>query len=158
MKLKKTLITTSLGLSILSFGVTTNASAEEINTEDNPAIVDSNSIQDTKKSENVFLKDFKAAPNNASTVTTYAPLFSDPYAVAKSNSTVSEDYIYAKARAFNSNGSLISTNSNSANKSTFVSATAKNSSIYYGGHYAIGNHTYKLSGYSDVNHETKAYW
>ncbi|PFE10614.1 XoxI protein [Bacillus cereus] len=157
MKLKKPLITTALGLSILSFGVTNNASADEINTENKPTIVDSNSIQDSKKSENIFLKDSKA-PNNTSTVTTYAPLFSDPYAVAKSSSTVTEDYIYAKARAFNSNGSLISTNSNSANKSSFVSATANNSSIYYGGHYAIGNHTYKLSGYSDVNHETKAYW
>ncbi|MED2151474.1 XoxI protein, partial [Bacillus thuringiensis] len=28
----------------------------------------------------------------------------------------------------------------------------------YGDDYAIGNHTYKLSGYNDVNHETKAFW
>ncbi|AMR06131.1 XoxI protein [Bacillus thuringiensis serovar pingluonsis] len=157
MKVKKTLITTALGLSILSFGATTNANADEINTEDKQVIVDSDSIQDSKKSENGFLKNLRA-PNNTSTVTTYKPLFDNPYAIAKSSSTTKEDYIYAKARAFKSNGSLISSKANSENKSSFVSATVTNSSIYYGGDYAIGNHTYKLSGYNDVNHETKAYW
>lgn len=157
MILKKTLVTTALGLSILSFGVTSQASAEEVNKKEIPSIIDSYSIQDAKRPENGILKDLRA-PNNTSTVTTYKPLFDNPYAVAKSSSSTKEDYIYAKARAFKSSGSLISSKANSENKSTFVSATVANSSIYYGGDYAIGNHTYKLSGYNDVNHETKAYW
>ncbi|CJC50627.1 Uncharacterised protein [Streptococcus pneumoniae] len=99
-----------------------------------------------------------AAPKNDSNISVYTPFFGNPYAVAKSNSTTTEDYVYAKARTFNGDGSLVNTKSNSAKKSSFVSATATNTSIYYGDDYAIGNHTYKLSGYNDVNHETKAFW
>ena len=44
----------------------------------------------------------------------YILLFGNPYAVAKSNSTTTEDYVYAKARTFNGDGSLVNTKSNSA--------------------------------------------
>ena len=95
------------------------------------------------------------APKNDSNIGVYTP-FLVTYTVAKSKSTTTEDYVYAKARTFNGDGSLVNTKV-IVQKSSFVSATATNTSIYYGDD-AIGNHTYKLSGYNDVNHETKAFW
>ncbi|CGF81910.1 XoxI protein [Bacillus sp. N447-1] len=158
MNMKKSLSVTTLGLAVLGFGFTNNASASEVDTVDKqPVLVDFDTIQSTKTSSVPSLT-VVAAPKNDSNISVYTPFFGNPYAVAKSNSTTTEDYVYAKARTFNGDGSLVNTKSNSAKKSSFVSATATNTSIYYGDDYAIGNHTYKLSGYNDVNHETKAFW
>lgn len=122
-----------------------------------PVLVDFDTIQSAKTS-NVSSLTVAAAPKNDSNISVYTPFFGNPYAVAKSKSTTTEDYIYAKARTFNGDGSLVNTKSNNAKKSSYVSATATNTSFYYGDDYAIGNHTYKLNGYNDVNHETKASW
>ncbi|MBJ8201304.1 XoxI protein [Bacillus cereus] len=158
MNMKKSLSVTTLGLAVLGFGFTNNASASEVDTVDKqPILVDFDTIQSTKTSIIPSLT-VAAAPKNDSNISVYTPFFGNPYAVAKSKSTTTEDYVYAKARTFNGDGSLVNTKSNSAKKSSFVSATATNTSIYYGDDYAIGNHTYKLSGYNDVNHETKAFW
>ncbi|WP_242255948.1 XoxI protein [Bacillus cereus group sp. BfR-BA-01379] len=158
MNMKKSLAVATLGLAVLGFGFTNNASATEVGTADKqPVLVDSDTVQSAKTS-NVPSLTVAAAPKNDSNISVYTPFFGNPYAVAKSKSTTIEDYIYAKARTFNGDGSLVNTKSNSAKKSTYVSATATNTSIYYGDDYAIGNHTYKLNGYNDVNHETKASW
>ncbi|MDA2108853.1 XoxI protein [Bacillus cereus] len=158
MNMKKSLSVTTLGLAVLGFGFTNNASASEIDTVDKqPVLVDFDTIQSTKTSSVPSLT-IAAAPKNDSNISVYTPFFGNPYAVAKSTSTTTEDYVYAKARTSNGDSSLVNTKSNSAKKSSFVSATATNTSIYYGDDYAIGNHTYKLSGYNDVNHETKAFW
>ncbi|KLA30729.1 MULTISPECIES: hypothetical protein [Bacillus cereus group] len=158
MNMKKSLAVTTLGLAVLGFGFTNNASASEVGAADKqPVLVDSDTVQSAKTS-NVPSLVVAAAPKNDSNISVYTPFFGNPYAVAKSKSTTTEDYIYAKARTFNGDGSLVNTKSNSAKKSTYVSATATNTSVYYGDDYAIGNHTYKLNGYNDVNHETKASW
>ncbi|WJE23240.1 XoxI protein [Bacillus cereus] len=158
MKIKKSLAVATLGLSVLGFGFTSNASAAEVDAADKqPVLVDFDEVQTAKTSTNPGLV-VAAAPNNSSNTTVYTPFLGNPYSVSKSSSSTTEDYIYAKSRTFNGDGSLINSKSNSANKSSYVSATATNSSVYYGDDYAIGNHTYKLSGYNDVNHETKAYW
>lgn len=122
-----------------------------------PVLVDFDTIQSAKTS-NVSSLTVAAASKNDSNISVYTAFFGNPYAVAKSKSTTTEDYIYAKARTFNGDGSLVNTKSNNAKKSSYVSATATNTSVYYGDDYAIGNHTYKLNGYNDVNHETKASW
>ncbi|MDP7991972.1 XoxI protein [Bacillus sp. MHSD_36] len=158
MKIKKSLAVATLGLSVLGFGFTSNASAAEVDKADKqPVVVDFDVVQ-TAKTSNIPGLVVAAAPTNTSNTTVYTPFLGNPYAVSKSSSSSTEDYIYARSRTFNGDGSLINSKSASANKSSFVSATATNSSIYYGDDYAIGNHTYKLSGYNDVNHETKAYW
>ncbi|HHY2674279.1 MULTISPECIES: XoxI protein [Bacillus cereus group] len=158
MNMKKSLSVTTLGLAVLGFGFTNNASASEVGAADKqPVLVDFDTIQSTKTS-NVSSLTVAAAPKNDSNISVYTPFFGNPYAVAQSKSTTTEDYIYAKARTFNGDGSLVNTKSNNAKKSSYVSATATNTSVYYGDDYAIGNHTYKLNGYNDVNHETKASW
>ncbi|HDX9614091.1 TPA: XoxI protein [Bacillus toyonensis] len=154
MNMKKSLAVTTLGLAVLGFGFTNNASASEVGAADKqPVLVDFDTIQSAKTS-NVSSLTVAAAPKNDSNISVYTPFFGNPYAVAQSKSTTTEDYIYAKARTFNGDGSL----SNNAKKSSYVSTTATNTSVYYGDDYAIGNHTYKLNGYNDVNHETKASW
>ncbi|USK32119.1 XoxI protein [Bacillus sp. F19] len=151
MKMKKSLISTTLGLSILCFG--TGASAAE-----NDALVDSDVTQSIKQAENPNLIGTMAAPTNSSRTDTYSPFLGGTYAVSKSSSTATEDYIYARARTFNGDGALINSKSASANKTTYICARADNGTIYFGNDWALGNHTYKLSGYKDVVHETKAYW
>lgn len=157
--MKKSLSVTTLGLAVLGFGITNNASASEVDTVDKqPVLVDFDTIQSTKTSSVPSLT-IAAAPKNDSNISVYTPFFGNPYAVAKSKSTTTEDYVYAKARTFNGDGSLVNTKSNSAKKSSFVSATGPTQAfIMERDDYAIGNHTYKLSGYNDVNHETKAFW
>ncbi|MGH1284107.1 XoxI protein [Bacillus toyonensis] len=158
MNMKKSLAVTTLGLAVLGFGFTNNASASEVGAADKqPVLVDFDTIQSAKTS-NVSSLTVAAAPKNDSNISVYTPFFGNPYAVAQSKSTTTEDYIYAKARTFNGDGSLVNMKSNNAKKSSYVSATATNTSVYYGDDYAIGNHTYKLNGYNDVNHETKASW
>ncbi|MGF9815001.1 XoxI protein [Bacillus toyonensis] len=158
MNMKKSLAVTTLGLAVLGFGFTNNASASEVGaTDKQPVLVDFDTIQSAKTS-NVSSLTVAATPKNDSNISVYTPFFGNPYAVAKSKSTTTEDYIYAKARTFNGDGSLVNTKNNNAKKSSYVSATATNTSVYYGDDYAIGNHTYKLNGYNDVNHETKASW
>lgn len=157
MNIKKPLITAVLGLSVVCFGVTSNASAEELNKDTQPVLVDSDTVQGLKSSSNPGLNTL-AAPNNSSTVNVYTQFLGNPYAIARSKSTTNEDYIYAKCRAVKKDGTVINTRSDSKNRASYVEATATNTSTYYGSDYAIGNHTYKLSGYNDVNHETRAYW
>lgn len=157
MNLKKPVITAVLGLSVMCFGATSNASAEEIGKDTKPVLVSSDSVQGLKSSNNPKLSNY-AAPTNSSTVNVYTQFLGNPYAIAKSKSTTNEDYIYAKCRAVKKDGTVINTRSESKNKASYVEATATNTSTYYGSDYAIGNHTYKLSGYNDVNHETRAYW
>ncbi|PEY98181.1 XoxI protein [Bacillus sp. AFS018417] len=151
MKMKKPLIATVMGLSLLCFG--TGASAAETD-----GVVDSDVIQSNKQAKPGMISTM-AVPSNTSNTNTYTPFGGGTYAVSSSSSTTLEDYIYAKCRTFNgTDGSLINSNSASANRSSYISAKANNGTIYFANDWAIGNHTYKLSGYNDVVHETKAYW
>lgn len=154
MKLKRAFLATVLGMSVLSFS--TGASAAE-----NDKVVDSSSISSGKVVTNpskVFSMS-ASTPTNTSNTKTYSPIFGGSYAVSSSSSTVMEDYIYVRCRTFNgSDGSLIDSKSAESNNSSYVSAKANNGTFYFGNDWAIGNHIYKLEGYKDVVHETKAYW
>lgn len=150
MKFKKPIIAATLGLTLLCFG--TGASAAEQDTD----LVDSDISQNFKEPVNPI--NTYATPENTSRTETHFPFLQTPYAISKSSSTTIEDYIYAKCRTFNGDGSLIKSTTQDAKKASYVSAKAMNSTYYVGNDYAIGNHTYKLSGYKDVVHETKAYW
>lgn len=150
MKIKKPLIATVMGLSLLCFG--TGASAAE-----NDGLIDSGVTQSYKKSKPGTVS-IMAAPTNTSTTKVYNHLFDGAYAVSKSSSTAIEDYIYVRSRTFDGPGTLLNSKTSSAYKSSSVSATAKNGSTYIANDWAIGNHTYKLSGYNDVVHETRADW
>jgi hypothetical protein len=150
MKYKKPLVTTVLGLSILCFG--TSASAEQ-----SVKLIDSDTTLSNKQAKSGMIS-IMASPTNTSNTKVYTQFLGDPYSVSSSSSTTKEDYIYAKSRTFNSDGGLISSKSSSAENSTYASAKAVNGTIVYGNDWAIGNHTYKLSGYNDVIHETQASW
>jgi hypothetical protein len=98
------------------------------------------------------------APTDTSRTDTHSPLFGGFYATSTSDSTISEDYIYAKCRTYNGDGSLLHSAEDKQYNSSHAGAKADNGSAYTGDDYAIGNHTYKEAGYLDVVHETKAYW
>jgi len=152
MKIKKPILATVMGLSILCFG--TGASAAE----NDEGLVDSDVTQSYKQARQGTIS-IMATPTNSSKTNTYSPLFGGTYAVSSSSSTTAEDYIYAKCRTFNgTDGALIDSKSASAKNTSYISARAENGTLYFGNDWAIGNHTYKLSGYNDVVHETKAYW
>lgn len=150
MKIKKTIIATVMGLSLLCFG--TGASAVE-----NDELIDSDVTQSYKQPKPGTVSTM-AKSTNRSTVNTYNSIFDGAYAIAKSTSTTIEDYIYVRCRTFNGDGTLLKSTPKSKNKSSSVSATAANGTTYIGNDWAIGNHTYKLSGYNDVVHETRANW
>ena len=85
----------------------------------------------------------------------------DVYVVVGSEATRPIDYIYAKARSYDSDGVLMDTDSNSETNSSFVSATAdyiKGSMIFDNDSWGLGNHTYRESGFKDIIHETKDEW
>lgn len=87
------------------------------------------------------------------------PLFSKPYILATSSATVVEDYIYAKARYYNSDDTLISQDEQQMNNSSYISAKAQGSAWgVYWGDYGYGNHIYRLDGYYDVICETYDEW
>lgn len=83
------------------------------------------------------------------------------YAVSESSATRMIDYIYARARSYNSNGVLMDSATQSERDSSYVSATADyviNSNVFEYGCWAIGNHTYRDAGYKDIVHETRDEW
>lgn len=87
--------------------------------------------------------------------------YENPFAVAKSTSSKKIDYIYAKARAYDSDGVLMNSDSQEEENTSYVSATAlyeKDSMIFDSDSWALGNHTYRNKGYKDVVHETKDNW
>ncbi|ARO57953.1 Uncharacterized protein B5E38_0324 [Bacillus cereus] len=158
MNMKKSLSVTTLGLAVLGFGFTNNASASEVDTVDKqPVLVDFDTIQSTKTSSVPSLT-IAAAPKNDSNISVYTPFLVTPMQLLNRNQLRPKTMFMQKQELSMAMAHFLIRKSNSAKKSSFVSATATNTSIYYGDDYAIGNHTYKLSGYNDVNHETKAFW
>ncbi|GMQ57984.1 hypothetical protein AN1V17_23790 [Vallitalea sediminicola] len=123
--------------------------------------VNAKSTSKVKKESNKFISfigDFFASesstPTNTSNIECIDPFLANSYAIAKSSSTVMEDYIYAKCRIYNGgDDSLVSSTEEDENYSSFVSAKAIDSG-FYSDDYAYGNHIYKLEGYKDVIHET----
>ena len=73
-------------------------------------------------------------------------------ATATSESTVKEDYIEAKVRAYYDTGGLMGTGVDSATKATYAGAQYSAGTKWVSK--AYGSHVYKLSGYKDVYHET----
>ncbi|KGX85735.1 hypothetical protein [Pontibacillus litoralis] len=157
-KLSKIVLSTVLIFSII--GVGSVAFADPKPKETNDAIIDKSQkpeIVTAKVSKDKSKKTFSASatPTNTSTTTAYTP-WGDNYAVSKSESTIQEDYISAKNRTYNgTDGSLIDSDFNEQNHSSYISAKAYNDTTYYGNDWAVGNHVYKESGYKDVIHETK---
>lgn len=154
--MKKLLVGILLSSTILSNGVIAHASTLEGEVyRTDTKIVDNRKVDNKSTSKEIklgsehLIKE-KANPTNTSTLDT-SWLIGTPRATAKSSSTTMEDYIYAKARIYKSNGVLTAQKAESMNKSRYVSATTETRE---GHHDAYGNHTYKLQGYKDVYHET----
>ncbi|MBK5446906.1 MULTISPECIES: hypothetical protein [unclassified Peribacillus] len=150
MKLKRSLLITALGLSILSSA--TGASAAE-----------------TEGLVNSQEKSFTQVPDGTGgsilaknkvhgKLTTHSPFGGGAYAVAKSSSNKIQDYIYARAKTFNGDGSLIKTNSASSKKADYIGVKTMNGTAYFGNDWAVGTHIFKLKGYKDITGQTKAYW
>ena len=93
-----------------------------------------------------------AAPTYNSEVDIVERLLSPYRVVAKSSSTYFIDYIYVKARAYDENGKLTDSGSDSDTNSSYVATFADAKWHKVTGY---GNHTYKHTGYKDVVHETK---
>ncbi|HDX9529953.1 TPA: XoxI protein [Bacillus thuringiensis] len=97
-----------------------------------------------------------AAPTNTSKTTAKLWAAGKPYGVSTSSSSIKEDSIYAQNRLIKGSGVTIGSNSNTAKKSSYASASVTHPNLLPGiGDYAVGNHTYKTSGYKTVYHETK---
>ena len=68
------------------------------------------------------------------------------------------DYVSARSRVYNSNGSLNASDFDSMKNSSYVSATATPSGLTSWGKWALGNHEYRDAGYYTINHETRDSW
>ena len=77
---------------------------------------------------------------------------------ASSSVTRSIDYVSARSRVYNSNGSLNASDFDSMKNSSYVSATATPSGLTSWGKWALGNHEYRDAGYYTINHETRDSW
>ncbi|MEG1311978.1 MAG: hypothetical protein RR835_10835 [Peptostreptococcaceae bacterium] len=104
-----------------------------------------------------FIPTLKAAPKNTSTLSCKDGIVTGTYALAQSSSSTKEDYIYAKTRVYDRHGALNASKVASEKKSSYTSAKAVPNCLVTNAK-AYGNHTYKLSGYKDVYHETIASW
>ncbi|MDY7043707.1 XoxI protein [Virgibacillus sp. M23] len=151
MKLKKVLFFALA--SFFLFGFSNNASAEEA------PVVDEEVVESIAEPvNNAINNSIQSSYKVRSSIKVYDPLFLTNYAVAKSTTTRNIDYLYARSRTFNGDGGLIKSKSSSAKNSSYASAKAKNGTIYSKDDWAIGNHTYKDSGYKTIKHETRAEW
>lgn len=99
--MKRSLFITALGISIL--GSATVASAAE--TE---GLVNSQETSFTQEPDGTG-STILAKNKVRMSLSTYNPIISTNYAVAKSSSDKIQDYIYARAKTFNGDGSLIKT-------------------------------------------------
>ncbi|USK76646.1 XoxI protein [Peribacillus frigoritolerans] len=86
----------------------------------------------------------------------HSPPLRSTYAVAKSSANRLRDYIYARAKTYNGDGSLIKSKSASATKADFIGVKAMNGTSLDDS--AIGTHIYKLKGYKTITDQTKASW
>lgn len=93
----------------------------------------------------------KSNPINSSSVKRFLipPLIS---ATAITQSTVKEDFIQAKVRAYNDGGGLYGSKTDTGKKSSYAGIEYVTKTKWIS--FAYGNHVYKLSGYKDVYHET----
>jgi hypothetical protein len=80
------------------------------------------------------------------------------YAVAKSSANRLQDYIYARAKTYNGDGSLIKSKSASATKADYYGVKTMNGTFYSLNDFVIGTHIFKLKGYKTITGQTKAYW
>lgn len=79
-------------------------------------------------------------------------------AIATSSVTRSIDFVSAKVRIYNRNGSLDTSKYQSQKKTSFVSATAEHTGMFMSGSKAYGNHEYRDSGSKTIYHETVDRW
>lgn len=141
---------TALGLAIL--GSTTGASAAE--TE---GLVNSQEKSFTQEPDGTG-SSILATNKVKGRLDVYKPPLRSSYAVAKSSANRMQDYIYARAKTYNGDGSLIKSKSASATKADYIGVKTMNGTVYFGNDFAIGTHTFKLKGYNTINGQTKAYW
>ncbi|MDB8791832.1 hypothetical protein PN398_13990 [Romboutsia sp. 1001216sp1] len=79
-------------------------------------------------------------------------------AIATSSVTRAIDFVSAKVRIYDRNGSLDTSKSQSQKKTSFISATAVHTSSFMSGSKAYGNHEYRDSGFKTIYHETVDRW
>ncbi|MGN7397552.1 hypothetical protein [Peribacillus frigoritolerans] len=150
MKLKRSLMITALGLAIL--GSATGASAAE--TE---GLVNSQEISFTQVPDGTG-SSILATNKAKGRLDVHSPPLRSTYAVAKSSANRLQDYIYARAKTYNGDGSLIKSKSASATKADYIGVKAMNGTLYSSNDWAIGTHIFKLKGYKTITGQTKAYW
>jgi len=170
MKVKKSLIAAVAGVSILCFS--SGANAETTASASSQMTVESQALADGAKTIHADVEtasavsdgtgDYQASAKSkkvmtTSTVTTHVK-WSAAYATASSKSSSLASYIYVKCRTFDSDGTVIQSNSKSEKNSSYVGVKTNNGTLYYGNDWAVGNHTYKHKGKKDVVKETKAKW
>ncbi|MGL5752966.1 MAG: hypothetical protein ACRCXT_20665 [Paraclostridium sp.] len=163
MKFKKTLISNLVLLGVLASPILSFADvppSKEVYSTNNK-MVDTRLIphkSTIRESLPGVIQNLKANPVNTSNIDTKRGIASGTFALAKSSSSVKEDYIYAKVRVYDKYGAINGKPvESSEKKSSYTSAKAV-PTCNINGAYAYGNHTYKLSGYKDVFHETKSFW
>ncbi|ARU59634.1 hypothetical protein CBW65_00020 [Tumebacillus avium] len=146
--MKKT-IKVVLCTTILAAGLTGAASAAK--NEDLP-----NQVVETMRSLSGISID--ATPTVTSRVVASTNWNFTAKATATSDSTATEDWIYAKARIYKSTGVLLGQAEDDQEYSNHAGASVSLSSIGTGASYALGNHTYMDAGYQTIYHETKDYY
>ncbi|WP_074682477.1 hypothetical protein [Priestia aryabhattai] len=167
MKMKKSLISAVAGVSILCFS--SGAFAETTASAGSQMTVESQALADGAKTIHADVETASAVSNGyeasakskkvmtTSTVTTHVK-WSAAYATASSKSSSLASYIYVKCRTFDSDGTVIHSNSKSEKNSSYVGVKTDNGTLYYRNDWAVGNHTYKHKGKKDVVKETKTNW
>ncbi|MFC0560826.1 hypothetical protein [Halalkalibacter alkalisediminis] len=160
--MKKMVSTLIIGVALMGFSSPSLADSEDVTVKKiktveiiggEEVLVEGEEISSYETSENEF-SIFSTAGNRTASIVAKKPVFSKFYATATSKADYQQDTIGARVRAFNGSGTQLAQDSKSESKTTQTSATAYPGSVGPSG-YAIGNHTFKRSGYTDWYPETR---
>ena len=159
MKFKKIICSTLLVSSLITSGTLSFAdSSINLGESTNKTIVE---ISENEKStsskalETATLSNIRSPYNVTSKITCISGFIK---AVASSSVTRSIDYVSARVRIYNSDGSLNNSDFKKLEDTSYISATAKPSGSTSWGKWALGNHEYRESGYYTITHELREKW
>ena len=160
MKIKKIICSTLIVSSLITSGTLSFAdSSSELGKLTNKTIVDLSPVAEKSTPSKSLDTETPFNIRSAYTVTSRIRCQSGIIkAIASSSVTRSIDYVSARSRVYNSNGSLNESDFDSMKNSSYVSATATPSGLTSWGKWALGNHEYRDAGYYTINHETRDSW
>lgn len=158
--LKKSVIVTTLSLSVLGLGGVAGAAGSNVQVLDN-TIKDLTPIAEKSTTsqplEGVFTASstgYSVSSKISGNFSSFRPSSEKLNAIATSSATKAIDSIYAKARIFE-NGGLVGSASDTNSNSSYTGVTAKSPSGFATwDNDARGNHSFKEAGFKDVYHET----